>query len=230
MIEVFRRHDRIPLGLRLCFRKHRNRRQISRRHRLEVEAAQPLGVEGRALVGIRKQRAQPPVAVLSNLLCRPVEATHMIIECRLHGTEVGGADALICGPTHTAPSSACEFDPQRSGTPDLSRFRDTGSSGVGDSGLIAPRTRSSTDRAAPSSCRRRIRGVAPRLLRADLAGHPKSPRRPPDNERMDNRGHATPHDVVGRNCKPVGAHQLRGRAVAGASSSEAAPRLKQLVL
>src|SRR6476619_1897142 len=118
MIEVFRRHDRIPLGLRLCFRKHWNRRQISRRHRLEVEATQPLGVEGRALVGIHKQRAQPPVAVLSNLLCRPVEATHMIIECRLQGTEVGSADALICGPTHTAPSSACEFDPQRSGTPD----------------------------------------------------------------------------------------------------------------
>jgi hypothetical protein len=44
-IQVGRRHDLIPVALRLCLHEHRERRKITRRHRLQVEAAQPLGVE-----------------------------------------------------------------------------------------------------------------------------------------------------------------------------------------
>ena len=54
-IEVGRRDDRIPSALRLGLRQHRNGRQISRRRLLEVETAQPVGVERRTLAGVGKQ-------------------------------------------------------------------------------------------------------------------------------------------------------------------------------
>src|SRR6201999_4149086 len=58
----------------------------------------------------------------------------------------------------------------------------------------------------------------------------ESQRRSPDNERMDDRGHAAPHRLVGRDFKPAGAHQFHGWTGAAASACEAAPRFQQIVL
>jgi hypothetical protein len=35
-----------------------------------------------------------------NLACLPVEAAHVIVERRLHGIEVSGADAFVFRPAH----------------------------------------------------------------------------------------------------------------------------------
>ena len=58
----------------------------------------------------------------------------------------------------------------------------------------------------------------------------RSPRRPSHHERMDDRRHATPHNVVGCDSEAAGAHQLHGRAVAEAAACEAAPWFAQIVL
>ena len=49
-------------------------------------------------------------------------------------------------------------------------------------------------------------------------------------ERMDDRRHAAPHSIIGRDSEAAGPHQLHGGAVADAAACEAAPRLEQFVL
>jgi hypothetical protein len=93
--DIGRGDDGVPIVLGFLLEHRRQSREVVDGRCGRVDVGHPGGVEGRALAGVRQQRAESFGPVALDALVRPVEPGHVILERGSHRSQVRCPQPLV---------------------------------------------------------------------------------------------------------------------------------------